>query len=149
MENYRDDFTYYYYYQGKLKIANKVSDIPEHIEEFTTITEAVSWLQRCGCAGISIHNEQRESIKLGIEVLKIAVYKYGQIFEKVYRGVRSSRPESEYKILYGSDKLEIAKKYGDVVEYKNVRGLLTNSWAKSVISEDIAEMDTEIIFFPN
>lgn len=148
MFKYQDDFTYYYFDNNELKIATVVSEIPEHINEWMTISDAVGYVRKIGCMGQHIHNCQKQSTKLALAVLRIAIYKYGQMFDKVYRGSKSSRPLSEYKLIFASPSREVAEFYGEVTELTNIRGLLTRSMAKSVVTDDYSQVDEEILFFP-
>jgi hypothetical protein len=87
---------------------------------------------------------------LNLDVLRIAVKKYGQRFDLIYRGVRSNRPDCEYKIMFGSTDIKVASFYGTIKEYRNIFGLRTTSTiAKSVVTNDYDKIDEEIIFFPN
>jgi hypothetical protein len=149
--SYKDDFTQYYYLGGELKVASVVSEVPEDVDDFTTINEAIFWMQKLGCIGRHVHGDN-PSNSLLLEVMRIAVEKYGQVFPLVYRGVRSNRPDAQYKILYGALDKNVAAFYGNVKVYRNVRGLLTRSLAKPVLADETTpadEADEEIIFFPS
>lgn len=146
---YFEDFTRYYFQDGVLKSSPTVSDVPEEIDDFASIGEAISTLQMYGCIGKSIQSAKEESHRLSLAVLRLAVEKYGEVIPTVYRGVRGNLPLSDHQVLYGSSDHEVAEFYGDVVEYKNIKGLRTYSSKKSVVDpEDDSRMDEEIIFFP-
>lgn len=145
---YRDDFTYYYYRDSQLVAAQSLSDVPEDVEDYCKISEAVAFVQKIGCAGRSQHDIKTEYHQLCLDVLKIAVEKYGEVFPVLLRGTRSNRPEAEHKILFGTTQREVAEFYGEVREYKYVKGLRTASLMLSVVSGEYDQMDEEVIFFP-
>lgn len=148
MGSYQNDFTYYYYQSGSIQAAAKCSEVPEDVESFVKIQNAVSFVQKLGCAGISQHKVNEEHHALCLDVLRIAVEKYGEVFPVLLRGVRSQRPDCDHKILFGTTDYSVAAEYGEVKEYRNVKGLRTRSTALSVVTGDYDQMDEEIIFFP-
>ena len=143
---YLNDFTRYFFKEGILESAPSVSGVPEEVEDFVSIAEAVSTLQMYGCWGRSIQSAKEEMHCLCIEVLRLAVEKYGEVIPTIYRGSSGKLALSDHKILYGSTNKKIAEFYGEVREFKAVKGLRTYSTKESVIS--CKEMDEEIIFFP-
>lgn len=145
-----EDFTYYYYGKdGELKTAPTPMSVPEEIEDYANANDAVSLVQKLGCIGRSHHSISSEYHRLCLDVLKIAVEKHGEVFPMLLRGTRSDRPDTDHKILFGTTNKEVAQFYGEIREYQNIRGLKTRSTMKSVISDDLTEMDEEIIFFPS
>ena len=144
---YANDFTRYYYDQDDaLKTSPNVSGIPEEIENYFSILEAIRYLQKLGCWGKSLHSEDPE-VSLARQVLKIAVEKYGEVVE-VFRGHHGEFC-GECKILYGATDRNVAAFYGPIIESRIVKGLRTLSTAESVVNpEDVSAMDEEIIFFP-
>lgn len=143
---YINDFTRYFFKKGILESAPSVSGVPEEVENFVSIAEAISTLQMYGCWGKSIQSAKEEMHCLCLDVLRLAVEKYGEVIPIVYRGCNGSLPLSDHKILYGSTNKKVAQFYGEVSEFKAVKGLRTYSTKESVIS--CKAMDEEIIFFP-
>lgn len=142
-----------FYFDGdNLKTAQSVSEVPEEVEDWVSIGEAVSYVQHLGCAGFSQHRIKSDYHKLCLAVLRLSVEKFGEVFPEVLRGVRSNRPEQESLILFGTTDREVANFYakdGNIKVYKNIKGLRTNSTMKSVKTDDWADQgDEEIIFFP-
>lgn len=142
-----------FYLDGEvLKVTHAVSEVPEEIEDWASVGEAVSYVQHLGCAGFSQHKIKSDYHKLCLAVLKWAVENIGEVFPEVLRGVRSQRSEQESLILFGTTDKEVAKFYakdGNIKAYKNVKGLKTMSTMKSVKNDDWADQgDEEIIFFP-
>lgn len=144
---YRDDFTYYYFDQEELRSAPSAMSVPEYVEDFANIHDAVGYVQKLGCLGQSQHVVKNEFHQLCLKVLKVAVNQYGETFPVLLRGTQSDRPDSDHKILFGTTNTKVAAFYGDIREYRNVRGLRTRSIAESVVSDGLEEMDEEIIFF--
>lgn len=149
MTTYRDDFTYYWLdLDGQLQSAAKPSLVPdEYFNNCCQVTEAIRYVQKLGCTGKSQHTVNTEYHRCALEVLKLAVQKYGEEFETVLRGVRDNRPDTDHKILFGTTNPEVARFYGEIRKYKNIRGLLTYSISLSV-TDDEYSCDEEIIFFP-
>jgi len=148
----------YYYYKesGEIATAPSAMSIPEEIEVFAKLSDAVRFVQKLGCVGTSQHiikeGEKGEFHRLCLEVLKRNVREIGEVFSLVLRGVRpSSYPDAEHKILFGSTDRKVAEFYGEIREYRNIKGLKVFSLMRSVNYEengDESEMDEEIIFFP-
>ena len=158
---YWNDFTQYYFQDGELKSASSVADVPEHIDDFASISSALGSFQDRGCWGLSNQldiepktqrDRQRiEALKLDIVIVKIAVEKYGEILPVIYRGrnAEMTLPIAKHKVLFGSPDRAIAAWYGEVTEYHNVRALRYYSKKVSVIDPDNADaMDEEVVFFP-
>jgi hypothetical protein len=146
---HRDDFTYYYYQGGQIVEASALCDVPEDIEDYCKISDAVSFVQKIGCAGRSQHNVKTEYHRLCLDVLKIAVQKHGEVFPVLLRGTRSTRPDADHQILFGTTDKTVAEFYGQVREYRNIKGLRTRSMAVSVATDDYGQCDEEVIFFAN
>lgn len=149
---WRDDFTYYYYDAEGQFTASSLSKVPDEIEDFANIFNAVGFVQKLGCIGASQHKVRSQYHQLCLDVLKIAVEKYGEIIPVAFRGIRSRRTDDESLILFASTEKAVAEFYaidGDIREYHNIRGLRVNSQTKSVISEGWDLQDEEIIFFPS
>lgn len=146
------EFSYFYFEDNILKIADSCSEVPDgEGVEFCKLGDAIHHIQHRGCCGRSQHIIQSDYHRLCLEVLRWAVKNRGELFPLVYRGYRSSRPDSEYKILFGSRDKEVAAFYGPTIkEYRNIRGILAkSSIAKSVKTNSWHETDDEIIFFPD
>jgi hypothetical protein len=143
---------YFYFENENLKIANFCSEVPEDVEEFTKLSDAVSYVQHLGCAGFSQHKIRNKYHELNLLALRWAVENIGETFPELLRGVRSQRSEQESLILFGTTDREVAEFYakdGNVKVYKNIKGLRTTSTMKSVKTDDWADQgDEEIIFFP-
>lgn len=147
MFDWQKDFTYWYFDSaGNLIESPDLSGVPEHIEDYVKISEAIAFFNQCGFVGRSTHNPQTEFHKLCLEVVKIAVHKYGESI-KAYRGSQSEAlPIKDHKILYGATSYDVAAWYGPVSEF-NVKGLRTHSRSASVLSpDDLNSCDEEIIF---
>lgn len=143
------EFTRFYFQDGLLATAEKVSEIPDKVDSFWTVAEAARHLQSMGCRGKSLHVVKDEDHALALAVLRHAVETVGEVFPTVFRGERNcgNFADSDHKILYGALNIEVAKAYGQVKEYKNVKGLRTKSMARSIV-DDGFDCDEEIIFFP-
>lgn len=144
MQDWQNDFTYYWLAPEGL-VGAPLSEVPEEVEDFWSIGDAVSYVQRLGCSGMNLHTQTPQTV---LDVLKLAVEKYGEVHQKVLRGTRSQRPLSEYKILFGTTDRKVAEFYGDVTEHLNVRGIKYAANTLSVVSGDYSQDDEEIIFFP-
>jgi hypothetical protein len=135
-----------------LKVAQAVSEVPEDVEDWTSVGDAVSYVQHLGCAGFSQHKIKSDYHKLCLAVLRWAVENIGEAFPTVLRGVRSQRSDKDSLILFGTTDREVAKFYakdGKIKVYRNIKGLKTMSTVKSVKTDDWADQgDEEIIFFP-
>jgi hypothetical protein len=141
-----------FYFDGEiLKVVQEVSEVPEEVEDWTSLGDAIGYVQHLGCAGFSQHKIKSEYHHLCLEVLRWAVENIGETFPEVLRGVRGNRPEQDHLILFGTTDREIAKFYakdGNIKVYKNVKGLRTVSTMKSVKTGNWADQgDEEIIFF--
>lgn len=151
-----NEFSYFYFdkgadTKGSLKIVDKCSQVPDEIEDFCKLDDAIALVQKLGCCGICQHQIKDEYHQLCLTVLAKAVDNIGETFPLVLRGVRSKRPDSDYKILFGTRDQQVAAFYGETIkEYHNVRGVRVKcSRAKSVKTDDWDEQDDEIIFFPS
>jgi hypothetical protein len=149
---YFDDLNYFYIdSQNNLIEVPKLNDVPEDIQGYSRIMDAVAYFQQLGMLGLSanIKGEGRlfEDYNLNIQVLKIGFERYKQLFPVLYRGCRkTSRPDKEYKILFTTPQIEVAKFYGDTIrEYRNVYALLTHGKGVSVVSGDYTFLDEEAI----
>jgi len=146
MFDWQNDFNYYYFDSGVLNSV-PLSDVPEEIEDYAKIGDAVAFVQKCGAVGWSQHTPRNQYHELCLEILKMAVKLYGVEHETLYRGVRSSRPDSDHKIMFASPSKTVAEWYGDVKEISNIKGLAYRSTLNRVI-EDSVEADFEVLFFP-
>ena len=144
--DWHNDFTYYYFDGNEIK-SGLLSSVPDEVEDYAKVHEAIGFVQHIGCTGKSQHVISSDYHRLCLEVLKIAVEKYGETFPVLLRGVRSNRPDSEHKILFGTTDRQVAGFYGEVREYRNIKGLRTNSAMKSVKTNNMSDMDEEVIFF--
>lgn len=145
-----NEFTYFYFKDGKLERVGSLYQVPE--EEgvaFCKLADAIGYVQKLGCCGMSQHKIRNEYHHLCLEVLRWYVDNFGETFPLIFRGVRNERPDSEHLILFGTRDIEVAKFYGSTIKkYTNIKGLRTASYVKSVKTEDWSEADDEIIFFP-
>jgi hypothetical protein len=147
-------FTYWYRNNsGNIVEASSLSEVPEDIELYCNTYDIGKYFQRLGANNVNPHTYRREGHLFMLEILPLAIEKYGRVFPRLYRGVRSDRPDGEYKLLFGSEDIEVAKFYGKTIkEYLNVRGLEFHSVLRSVKSDDYSdgygEMDREVIFLP-
>ena len=147
-KTYREDFRQFWMEGDQLMSANKASQVPDEVfDDACTISEAVSFVQRLGCVGRSQHVVKSAYHATVLAVLRFAVQQYGEDFPELLRGTRSDRPAAEHKILFGTTDYAVAEQYGTVRTYRNVRGLRTTSLVLSVVSDDYAQQDEEIIFF--
>jgi hypothetical protein len=134
---------------GSLQWAASPSGVPDEVwDDACTIYEAISFVQRLGCSGRSQHQIKSKYHETCLAVLRMAVQEYGEVFPVLLRGTRSSRPDSEHRILFGTTNPAVASFYGEIREYRNVCGLRTKSLVLSVVSGDYSQADEEIIFFP-
>ncbi|NCJ06676.1 hypothetical protein GS597_09185 [Synechococcales cyanobacterium C] len=146
---YKNDFRQFWMESGVLQSADTASQVPDEVwDKACTISEAVSFVQRLGCAGRSQHVVGSDYHETVLAVLRFAVECYGEEFPELLRGARSERPDAECKILFGSTDRAVAEQYGPVRSYRNVRGLRTASLVLSVVMGDYSQADEEIIFFP-
>jgi NAD-dependent SIR2 family protein deacetylase len=149
MYPYLDEIKHYYYSEaGNLVYTKSVSEVPEDLN-YASNGDAVRYVQKLGCCGLSQHTIRGEYHQLCLDVLRSAVEEYGEVFPSVLRGVRSERNECDSLILFGTTSREVAEFYGskEIREYRNVLGLRTLA-AKSVVTDDYSQVDEEIIFFP-
>ena len=134
-----------------LKTAQAVSEVPEDVEDWTSVSDAVSYVQHLGCAGFSQHKIKSDYHKLCLAVLRWAVENIGEVFPEVLRGVRSQRSDQDSLILFGTTDKKVAEFYAKdgIKVYRNIKGLRIMSTMKSVKTDDWADQgDEEIIFFP-
>lgn len=149
LKDWQKDFSYWYFdLTGSLIECHSLSDVPEEVEDYAKISDAVAFFNKCGCVRRSAHNPQTEFHKLCLEVVKIAIDRYGEIV-KVYRGSQlETLPIEDHKILYGATSYDVAAWYG-IVSRLEVKGLRTHSMCVSVLSpDDPTSYDEEIIFLP-
>lgn len=147
--NYRNDFRQFWLESGVLQSAANAAGVPDEcFEDACTISEAVSFVQRLGCAGRSQHIVKDGYHATVLAVLKMAVEQYGEDFPELLRGTRSDRSDADHKILFGTTDRAVAEQYGTIRNYRNARGLRTTSLVLSVVSDDYSQQDEEIIFFP-
>jgi glycine cleavage system pyridoxal-binding protein P len=148
-KTYRDDFRQFWLEGDVLQSAPSAAAVPdEAFDDACTIGEAVSFVQRLGCAGRSQHIIKDNYHATALAVLRMAVEQYGEDFPELLRGTRSNRSDSDHKILFGTTDRAVAEQYGIVRAYRNVRGLRTSSLVLSVVTDDYGQQDEEIIFFP-
>lgn len=147
-QDYKENFLNYYFVGDKLKSAS-VSEVPdEHFDNACTITEAISYVQKLGCLGRSQHIIHSEYHRCVLAVLKMAVKEYGEIFDVVYRGCSGTLPLNKHLILFATTDRAVAEFYGEVKEFRNIKGLRCFSSLKSVVTNNYFYDDEEIIFFP-
>ena len=134
---------------GNLQWAESPDGVPDDVwDDACTVYEAISFVQRLGCSGRSQHQIKSAYHETCLAVLKMAVQEYGETFPVLLRGTRSSRPDSEYRIKFGTTNPAVAEFYGEIREYRNIKGLRTKSLVLSVVTDDYSQADEEIIFFP-
>jgi hypothetical protein len=139
---------YFWEEAGQLK-SGSLSDVPEGDIEYGTLQDAAGMLQKVGCCGSQVHTSDSPYVRFCLRVLEFCAARDGRVFETVYRGTRSSRPENEYRVLFGCADKDVAATYGAVKQYSGIKGLVLPSLAKSVLTDDYSQMDEEIIFFWN
>ena len=144
-----DEFTRFYF-NGDTLILSELINVPDEIESFWTVYEASAYLQSLGCRGQSLHVVKSDDHVLAISVLRWAVTHLGKIYPVIYRGTRNCGDFElkDHKILFGSTNINVAREYGEIEIFNNVRAFKTRSTAKSII-DDSFEQDEEIIFFPD
>jgi hypothetical protein len=148
-QDYKDNFTNYYLAGNTLK-SGSVNEIPdEYFEDACTIQEAVRFVQQLGCQGRSQHVVRSKYHQCVLAVLQMAVEKYGEIFPVVLRGCFGNLPLKQHLILFGTTDRTVAEFYGEVQEFKFVKGLKVKSLVKSVVTDEYDYDDEEIIFFPH
>ena len=154
----RYPFTYWHKKIDTDKIleASSLAEVPEDEDTlFANVYQIHRFLQHIGCAGISGHDNNKfmqspDRIFI-LEILPLAIEKYGEIYPIVYRGISGDLPDNRHRYLFGSLDKEVAECYGKVREYHNVKGLHFRSTVKSVKTEDWGEEDegdSEVIFLP-
>lgn len=145
--DFANDFTNYWL-EGECLKGAPASQVPDEcFDDACKISEAVGFVQKLGCAGRSQHVVSSEYHRCCLAVLRMAVEKYGETFPVLLRGTRSSRPDAEHQILFGTTDKTVAEFYGQVREYRNIKGLRTRSVALSVATDDYSQCDEEVIFF--
>lgn len=148
LENYRNNFLNYYLEGNKLEYAS-VSEVPdEYFDNACTISEAISYVQQLGCQRRSQHIIHSEYHRCVLAVLRMAVERYGEYFDVVYRGCSGNLPLNQHLILFGTTDRAVAENYGEVKEFTKVKGLRFISHRKSVVTNNYDYDDVEIIFFP-
>jgi hypothetical protein len=132
-----------------LQWAKSPDGVPDEVwDDACTIYEAITFVQRLGCGRASQHQIKSAYHETCLAVLRMAVREYGENFPVLLRGVRSARPDSEHRILFGTTNPDVASFYGEIREYRNIKGLRTRSLLLSVVTDDYSQQDEEIIFFP-
>jgi hypothetical protein len=132
-----------------LQWAKSPDGVPDEVwDTAATIYEAITFVQRLGCGSASQHLIKSKYHETCLAVLRMAVREYGEVFPVLLRGTRSSRPDSEHRILFGTTNPDVASFYGEIREYRNIKGLRTRSLLLSVVTDDYSQQDEEIIFFP-
>ena len=151
----RYPFTYWYKKNDTSEIleASSLAEVPEDEDIlFANVYQIHRFLQHLGCAGISGHDNnkfmQSPDRTFILEILPLAIEKYGQIYPIVYRGISGNLPDSKHRYLFGSLDKEVAECYGKVREYHNIKGLHFRSTVKSVKTGDYDDGDSEVIFLP-
>jgi hypothetical protein len=150
---HRQDQEFYtrYYYRAEegMMSADSFGGVPEeYIDVAETAARAASYLTKLGCVGRSQHNPKDSYHITCLDALRQYIAEFGEVFEGVLRGTRSSRSEQEYKILFGTTDREVAEFYGDEVkEYAQILGIRILS-ARDSVKEGSNEPDEEILFFP-
>lgn len=159
---YQADHRYVWRYPGEgWQIANDLTGVPQSVHGYCTIAQAISAAQKRGTVGQTLHQpckrpddeEYRQAI---LAALRWGVEEYGQVVPMLFRGVRTSRPDSKHLVLFGTPTRAVAEWYaapnGCIREYPNVRALVYRSTLRSVLREghwdDDGEGDIEAIFFP-
>jgi hypothetical protein len=140
------EFSYFWFKDGDLMITD-LDEVPPDVD-FLNLYYAHRQIRLASMQG-NYHQNPKPSTLLAIAALRWAVANHGEIFPLLYRGVRSSRPDSEYSVLFATPDIGVAKFYGDVKvkEYKNIKGIKFNSHLKSVVTEDYDHIDVEVVFF--
>jgi hypothetical protein len=147
MYAWQDDFTYFYYMGDRLMSAASMSGVPDEIEVFVRICDAVSFFPGLSLVGKSAHEVTSEYHQLCLDVLKLAVCRHGEAIE-IFRGSNSNWALDDHKILYGATDASVAAHYGKVGSFR-VLGLRTLSPSRSVLCpEDQYSADEEVVFFP-
>ena len=150
MKKYLEDITYYFLSSTNELKGDSLQNLSDDddFDRSMKISEAVGYVQKLGCLGKSQHIVHNEEHRTALAFLRMAVEKYGEVFPVVLRGCSGSLPLDQHLILFGTTDPDIAAFYGEVKEFHNIKGLRTSSFMQSVKSDDLTEMDEEIIFFP-
>lgn len=149
MKPYQEDINYYFFKKDGQLVGDSLENLSdEDFDRSLKISEAVGYVQKLGCLGKSQHIIHNDEHRTALAVLRMAVEKYGEVFPVVLRGCSGSLPLEQHLILFGTTDREVAEFYGEVREFQNIKGLRTYSLMKSVKSDDLKEIDEEIIFFP-
>lgn len=149
-------FSYWYQMPNTKEIlwASSISEIPEDENILMCDVYQIHWLlQGIGCSGHSGHNDNPLTTgdwsAFALKVLPLAIEKYGEIYPVVFRGISGNLPDNQHRYLFGSLDKEVAKYYGKIREYHNIKGLHFRSTVKSVKTGDWEdEGDSEVIFLP-
>ena len=148
-------FTCWYQMPNSKEIlwASSISQIPEDDNILITdVYQIHSLLQGIGCCGLSGHDNNPlitgDWSVFALKVLPLAIEKHGEIFPVVYRGISGDLPDNQHRYLFGSLDKEVAAFYGEVQEYRNIKGLHFRSTVKSVKTGDYDDGDSEVIFLP-
>lgn len=149
MLRWQEDFTYWFFEGEELMEASTLSQVPEWVEDYANIWDAVSFFQKCGCVGRSAHQVETEFHRLCLAVLEQALSRYGERLQ-VFRGSQSEGlPLELHELLYGATNYDVAAWYGPVSTF-DVFGLRTYSSGASVLEPgDLSSFDEEVIFFPH
>lgn len=148
--NWESDTSYYWVENGQIQSAPKCSMVPDEVFEngrAMKISTAVSSVQKDGCIGRSLHRTGDDWHETVLAILEMAVDKYGETFDILYRGTHSDRPDSDHRILFATTDKNVAEFYGSVKQYRTVKGLRTKSMKLSVVTGDYTQCDDEVIFF--
>jgi hypothetical protein len=148
MYDWQNDFTYWYVENGALVEAGSLSEVPEDVECYGRIHDAVAFFPRLSMFRKSAHVVDSEDQALYLAIIAIAIERYGEDCH-VFRGSNGEWELSRHKILYGATSIDVAAHYGHIVEGLQVRGLRTHSPTNSVLTPDDDDSeDEEIIFMP-
>ena len=146
--------TKHYSLQGDAWITyDKCSEIPDDIFDLTlTKHEAVDILEHLGAIGQNVHTSTKPIHLLALKIIRKCIEDHGEVFPVLYRGTSSLRPINEYKLLYGSPNIDIARFYkgpdGYIQVFRDVLGFRVSTRLKSVITNDWSQIDENVMFFP-
>jgi hypothetical protein len=157
MEFRKYPFTYWYRYDDtEIVEVPSLCEVPDNEEIlFGNVYTLFDHFNHLGACGINPHipnnpkNPFLRTTEFYLEILPLAIEKYGEIYPIIYRGIRSDRPDSDYRILFGSLDRDVAAWYGTIRKYRNIKGLHFQSSLKNVLTDDWEhEGDSEVIFLP-
>jgi hypothetical protein len=137
MLKYQEDRRHFYYQDDVLTSSNKISDIPDDVDDYWSMSDAVQHLAHSGCLGSDFSiSGAKESLKLCAEVVKIAVAEYGENFSRLYRGSHNGINPTNRVVKYATPSQEVAEFYGAVTILENIKGLRTFSLREEVLYFD-------------